>query len=173
MSDHQKNVDLSAIDITKPAVQNFLNETKNQLKGHERRIFMARVVQILGRGGQFKAECVLGWDRKTIIKGTNELTSNLRCADHFSGRGRKLSEEHLPNLLEDIKEILNPICQTDPTFRTSDLYSPLTAEEVHRRLIEDKGYQPGELPTHRTILNKMNELGYKLKKVAKSKPKKK
>ena len=173
MSDQKKVVDSPAIDLTNPEVQVLLNETKGQFKGHERRRFMAHVVQILGHGGQLKAEQELGWDRKTIIKGTKELTSGIICADNFSGRGRKLSEEHLPNLLEDIKEILNPVCQTDPTFRTPDLYSPLTAEEVRRRLIEDKGYQKDSLPTHRTILKKMDDLGFKLKKVAKSKPKKK
>jgi hypothetical protein len=51
--------------------------------------------------------------------------------------------------------------------------SPLTAEEVRRRLIDDKGYPPDILPKQRTILNQMNQLGFKLKKVVKSKPKKK
>ena len=173
MTDHKRSVESPAIDISNPEVQRLLNETKSQLQGHERRVFMAWVVQILGRGGQFKAERELGWDRKTIIKGTKEIKSNISCVDNFSGRGRKRSEEHLPNLLADIKEILDPVCQTDPTFRTSDLYSPLTAEEVHRRLIKDKGYKADVLPTPRTILTKMNQLGFELKKVSKSKPKKK
>jgi hypothetical protein len=51
--------------------------------------------------------------------------------------------------------------------------SPLTAEEVRRRLIDDKGYPPDILPKQRTILNQMNQLGFKLTKVVKSKPKKK
>jgi hypothetical protein len=107
MTDHKRSIESPAIDISNPEVQRLLNETKDQLTGHERRVFMARVVQILGRGGQFKAEGELGWDRKTIIKGTKEITSNISCVDNFSGRGRKRSEEHLPNLLEDIKQIRN------------------------------------------------------------------
>lgn len=173
MSDQKHPTKFSSIDISNSEVKVFLNETKSLLIGYERRQFMARVVQLLGYGGQRKAERELGWDRKTIIKGVKEITSGIRCADNFSGRGRKPIEDKLPSLQKDIKEILSPVCQTDPTFRTPDLYSPLTAKEVHRRLIEDKGYKEDDLPTPRAISYKMNELGFKLKKVAKSKPKKK
>jgi len=151
----------------------FFNETRNKLKGHERRQFMARVVSLLGYGGQLKAEKELGWDRKTIIKGMKEVKSGITCIDNFSGRGCKRCEEHLFSLLDDIKKIAEPITQTDPTFRTTNLYAPITAREVHRRLIEEMNYTDKELPTIRTISNKLNQLGYKLKKVEKSKPKKK
>ncbi|MDM8555185.1 hypothetical protein QUF75_10680 [Desulfococcaceae bacterium HSG7] len=49
----------------------------------------------------------------------------------------------------------------------------LTAEEVRRRLIDDMGYSPDTLPQTRTISEKMNRLGFKSVKVAKSGPKKK
>lgn len=94
------------------------------------------------------------------------------------GFGRELnpryhSEHDYPNLLEDIKKIVEPISQTDPTFHTTNLYSPITAKEVHRRLIKEMNYSPESLPTIRTISNKLNQLGFKLKKVTKCKPKKK
>ena len=76
-------------------------------------------------------------------------------------------------LLDDIKDIVEPESQCDPTFRTTQLYSPLTAGEVWRRLIEDKKYPLEQMPTVRTISNKLNQLGYSLKKVAKTEPKKK
>lgn len=173
MSDHKFQFDLPAIDELTSEVKTFLNETRGKFKGHERRQFMAHVVKLFGFGGQSLAERELGWDRKTIIKGTKEISSGITCIDDFRSRGRKPAEAHLPNLLSDIKEILSPVCQTDPTFRTKDLYSPLTAKEVRRRLIDDFGYSPEVLPKRRTILKKMNQLGFKLKKVAKSKPKKK
>ena len=52
--------------------------------------------------------------------------------------------------------------QSDPTFRTTGLYSPLTTAEVHRRLIEPKNYNVEQLPTVGTISNKLNELGIAL-----------
>ena len=44
--------------------------------------------------------------------------------------------------------------------RTNRLYTRLTATEVRRQLIAQKGYRKEELPTAETIATKMNELGY-------------
>jgi hypothetical protein len=173
MSEHEHDLTRLANGELTAETKEFLQETRNKLKGAERRQFMARVVSVIGRGGQLRAEKELGWDRKTIIKATKELRSGITCIDNLSGRGRKPAEVHLPNLLEDIKSIVNPVSQTDPTFRTTNLYSPLTAKEVRRRLIEEKNYWPDELPARRTISDKLNQLGIKLKKVSKCKPKKK
>jgi len=162
----------SSIDLTNE-MKIFLNDTRSELKGCERRKFMAKVVRLLGKGGQRRAERELGWDRKTIKKGTRELTSGYDCVDYFSGRGRHPIEQILPDLLDDIENIVNPVSQCDPTFHTTDLYSPLTAKEVHRRLIENPKYNDYELPTIRTISNKLNQLDFRLKKVTKCKPKKK
>ncbi len=173
MIDHPELLNLDKINTLSPEIKRFLNETRAKLKSSERRKFMAEVVRLMGKGGQRRAERELGWDRKVIIKGTKELDSGFDCIDNFSGRGRKSIEEKFPNLLDDIKDIVEPASQCDPTFRTTQLYSPLTAGEVWRRLIEDKNYTLEQMPTVRTISNKLNQLGYSLKKVAKTEPKKK
>lgn len=170
MIDPQKMPD--CIELT-PDMKTFLNETRSALKGCERRKFMAKVVLLLGKGGHRRAERELGWDRKTIQKGIKELTSGFDCIDYYSGRGRNRIEQSLPNLLDHIKQIVNPVSQCDPTFCTTDLYSPITAKEVHRRLIQSGNYTEDQLPTVRTISNKLNQLGFRLKKVTKCKPKKK
>jgi hypothetical protein len=69
-------------------------ETAKALKGSARRLFMARTVKELGKGGQRRAERELGWDRKTIRKGMHELASGITCVDAFNARGRKRAEEH-------------------------------------------------------------------------------
>ena len=163
---------LSINDIS-PEMNDFLNQTRETMKGCERRKFMARVVLMMGRGGQSRAEKELGWDRTTIRKGIKELNCGIDCMDNFSGRGRKRTENNLPNFLEDIRDIVNPISQADPTFRTTNIYIPITAEKVHGLLIKEKNYSMKELPTVRTIITKLNQLGFSLKKVAKCKPKKK
>ena len=85
---------------------------------------MADVVRTLGRGGQRFAEKYLGWNRKTIRKGIQERESGQPLEDRFHERGRKKIEEHLPSLLEDIREIVEPRSQTDPTFRSTRVYTP-------------------------------------------------
>ena len=172
MPDHKDIDKFPSLKELTPELCNFLNETRAKLKGAERRKFMASVVKLMGYGGQLKAERELGWNRKTIIKGTKELESGITCTDNYAMRGRKPAEVHLPNLMEDIKKIVSPLCQTDPTFRSTNLYSPITAPEVRRRLISEMNYTDDELPTSRTISIKMNKLGFKLKKVQKLIPKK-
>lgn len=146
--------------------------TADALRGSDRRTFMARVVDNLGRGGQRFAERVLKWSRKTIRKGKLELSEG-PIVDNFSARGRKSSEELLPDLLADIRSIVEPACQTDPTFRSKRLYSPLTAAEVHRRLQSEKNYRPDDLPGIRTISNKLAQLNLRPARIQKCKPQKK
>ncbi|MCM1984482.1 ISAzo13 family transposase, partial [Lyngbya confervoides BDU141951] len=74
-------------------------ETAQTLKGHERRRFMAQVVNELGPGGQRRAQRELGWNRDLIRKGQREVSTGIICVDNFSARGRKRTEDHLPTLL--------------------------------------------------------------------------
>ena len=147
-------------------------ETAKVLKGSQRRVFMARIVKSLGYGGQSLAERELGWCRNIIRKGIKELDSGVVIEDDFSTRGRKKAEEKLPNLLIDIRAIVDGQSQTDPTFQSSRLYTRLSANEVRKQLIQQKGYTDDELPTEETIRVKLNALGYKLRAVQKSRPQK-
>ena len=60
--------------------------------------------------------------------------------------------------------------QTDPTFRTTQLYRRLTAGEARRRLVEEKGYAPAAVPSERSLRRKLSALGFQPRRVAKSKP---
>jgi len=153
-------------------VKELLLKTAKDLKGSTRRMFMARTVEALGEGGQRLAERELGWNRGTIRKGMQEVAHGIACVDGFRLRGRKRCEEHLPNLLRDLTAIVDGQSQADPQFRTTRLYTRLTATEVRRQLIAQKGYTDEELPTAETIGTKLNQLGYYPKKVAKSQPQK-
>ena len=139
-----------------------------KLKGSARRQFMAETVQELGPGGQALAERELGWNRGTIRKGMNELTTGMECKDAFCLRGRKGSEKHLPNLLDDIRDIVEPGAHVDATLRTPRLYIRLTARQVRGQLIAQKNYNDDELPKRRTINTILNKLGYRLRKVKKT-----
>ena len=96
------------------ALKTVLIDTAQSLTGSARRLFMARVVEQLGPGGQRRAERELGWCRVTIRKGRHELESGFTCIDAFTARGRKRAEEHLPDLLEDIRAIVDSESQADP-----------------------------------------------------------
>lgn len=155
------------------SLKQLLKETAVQLKGAAKRKFMAKTVQGLGYGGQSLCEQELGWNRSTLRKGLKELKTGITCVDNYSGRGRNKTEEHLPQILEDIKSLVDIESQTDPSFKSQRLYTRLTASKVRKLLIEKFGYSNEQLPTAETIRLKLNNLGDKLKRVAKVKPQKK
>ncbi|WP_133309667.1 hypothetical protein [Parashewanella spongiae] len=53
------------------------------------------------------------------------------------------------------------------------MYTRITAKGVRKKLIEEKGWLPEELPKERTINDILNRLGYRLRRVQKTKPQKK
>lgn len=155
------------------SLKKLLSETALELKGAAKRKFMALTVAELGRGGQRLVERELGWNRSSIRKGIKELKSGITCVDNYSAKGRYKAEEHLPNLLEDIKNIVDSQSQIDPSFKSRRLYTRLSAAEVRKQLLEKYGYSDEVLPTAETIRVKLNDLGYTLKRVAKVLPQKK
>lgn len=158
-----------SFELTEP-VKSTIQCAHGALRGAARRLLMASIVKQWGRGGQRKAEVELGWNRGTIQKGMNELRSGFTCMDAFNLRGRKPLEYHVPGLEKDIRRIAEAASQTDPTFRTTQLYRRLTGKEVRRQLIEEMGYPPDQVPSERSMRRKLTEMGYNPRKVAKSKP---
>jgi hypothetical protein len=152
------------------SLKTLLIATAKSLKGSARRLCMARTVRELGPGGQQRAARELRWGRMTLRKGMHELDSGVRCVDAFALRGRKRAEAHLPNLLPDMQAIVDSQSQADPQCRAKRLYTRLTAAEVRRQLIAQKGYSAAALPTAETIGTPLNALGYYPQKVAKSQP---
>jgi len=150
-----------------------LIDTARTLKGSQRRLFMAKTVRAMGRGGQIWAEAHLRWNRETIRKGMHELRTGMTCLDAFHCRRRKPAEEHLPRLLADIRAIADAHSQADPKFQTDRHFTRISAPEVRRQLIATNGHTDRPLPTQQTINTKLNLLGFRLTKVAKCRPQKK
>ena len=105
-------------------------------------------------------------------KGGSELLSGQAIVNGYERSGRKRIEVKLPNWLDDIRAIVDPQTQTDPSFKSTRLYSRISAAEVRRQLIEQKGYRDEELPSSETIRCRLNAMGYTLKRVIKAKPQK-
>ncbi len=96
----------------------------------------------------------------TLRKGTHELARGITCRDAFAARGRPRGEVQLPTLLPDIRAMVERQSQAAPQFRTTHLYTRLTAAEVRRQLLAHRGYTADALPTVPTLTAKLNTLGY-------------
>jgi hypothetical protein len=160
------------VELTE-SLKAFYKATADRLRGAVRRAFIAGVVKELGYGGQSRARKELGWADGTIRKGLREQASGMVCVDAFNLRGRWPAEKRLPNLLVDIKAIVDGQSQTDPQFRNQRLYTRLSVEEVRRQLIEQKGYTDEELPQRESLRTRLNKMGFYPRTVAKTRPKRK
>ncbi len=114
----------------------------------------------------------MGGARTVISRGVRELASGGGAVDRYAERGRKTTEERLPNLLTDIRAIVDGQSQTDPSFASTRLYTRLSASAVREALVSQKGYCEADLPSLETIRVRLNRLGYTLRSVQKTLPKK-
>ncbi|HKB40048.1 MAG TPA: hypothetical protein VKD72_26665 [Gemmataceae bacterium] len=158
------------MELSQP-VRDLITHTADSFAGADRRRYLAQTVAELGLS-QRAAQRLFGWGRDTIRKALHERRCGVTCTATCD-RGRKPAEHHLPRLLEDIRDLVADHVQADPTLQTTRLYCRLTAAEVHRQLIQRKGYTAEQLPCAKTLGVKLNALGFRLRKVAKCRPQKK
>lgn len=152
--------------------ESLLQQAARQLRGHERRLFLAEVTLQLCDGNARKAERRFGWGRQTVDKGLHELRQGVRCLENFAARGRPRMEQKNPQLAQDIRTIVEPHTQTDPELKTTRRYCNLSATDVLEAL-QKNGYAKADLPSERTMRDMLNRMNYRLKRIRKGKPLKK
>jgi hypothetical protein len=133
----------------------------------ERRLAMAEVTQHLLDGKPRVAEYVFGWGRKTVETGLEELRTGVAHVCELSKRRKPRTEEKYPQLVDDIRVLVEPYSQAESHLRTALAYTNLTAVAVRNALLE-KGWPEETLPKARTISNILNRMDYRLRRVAKT-----
>jgi Rhodopirellula transposase DDE domain len=160
------------IVLTEEVIASF-KDAARKLTGPKRRAFQAQVTLDYLDGSVWKAERVFGWSHHTVTLGLNELRTGITCLGNFSARGNHKTEEKWPELEADIRALADPESQVDPKFQSPFLYTRMTAKAMRQALIDQKGWTDEELPHQNTIGEILNRLGYKLRRVQKTKPLKK
>ena len=158
--------------LTDEVIASF-KDAARKLTGPQRRAFQARVTLDYLDGSIWKAERIFGWSHHTVALGLNELRTGITCLGNFSARGKPKTEEKTPRLEADIRALADPESQADPKFQSPFLYTRMTAKATRQALIDQKGWTDEELPHVNTIGVILNRLGYKLRRVQKTKPLKK
>ena len=105
--------------------------------------------------------------------GLHERRTGIRCCDNFTARGRRKFEEQSPPLADEIHALVQPESQADPKFQTVFAYTRITARQVRQQLAAKTAGTDLPLPAERTLRSMLNRLGYRLRRVRKTKPQKK
>lgn len=143
------------------------------LTGHERRLFIAEVTQLLCADNPRQSERLFGWGRRTAALGIAERDAGIRWQGSFGQRGRQRTEDSNPQLAQDIRELVEPHTQADPQLKSDFAYTRLTAKALRKALRANKGYRDQDLPSDRTLQQILNRLGYRRRRIPKTKPLKK
>ena len=145
-------------------------DAARKLTSEKKRAFIAQVALDYYDGSARKTERALGWDRVSIQRGLDSLKTGIPYRDNYQARGRKKSEELLPNLEADIRDLVDGSAQADPKFQTTFRYLKVSAQAVRDQLIVEKGYADEALPCRQTIGDILNRLGYRLRKRSRLSP---
>ena len=137
-----------------------------------RRSAMGDVTLSLLDGKHRVAEDVFGWGRFVVEVGINEFQTGISCINNISTRIKPKTEEKNPELLSEIRAIMEPHSETESRLRTTLMYTNMTAKAVYAALVEN-GWSKESLPTMRTISNILIRHEYRLRTVAKTKVPKK
>ena len=151
-----------------------IQDAARKLTGGKRRKFEAQVAINYCQGSARKAETIFGWGRVTVQNGLEELRTDTPRQDPYRQRGRGKAEQMLPPLERDMRKLLDAQSQIDPKFQSSFLFTRATGKAVREALLQnEQTYAPQEIPSAGTIRRVMNRLGYRLRRVQKTKPAKK
>jgi hypothetical protein len=151
---------------------NTIKDAACKLKGAARRAFQAQVVLDHCNGNTSQAKTLFGWDQPTTQKALRERETGEIIPDE-PRKGRTSFSEKLPNLQTDIRSLVDPNSQTHPTFENTFRYTRMTAKAVLEALVREKGYKKEELPALSTMRELLGKMGYRLRRVQKTKPQKK
>jgi hypothetical protein len=155
------------------SVKETIKSAARKLTGFRRRQFQAETTIKYCHGQPRRAEEVFGWGRDAVNTGLNELRTGIRCVDGFSARGRHRTEEQQPELASVIHALVEPDSQADPKFQTPLAFTRMTAKAVHEQLKANAAGESRHVPAERTVHDILNRLGYRLRRVRKTKPQKK
>ncbi len=145
----------------------------SKMTGANRRAFLADMAIKYCDESPRKTETIFGWSRHTVELGLHEKSTGIICLSaHSPCSGRKLWEVKYPEPAEFLLNLADSYSQQDPTFKTTILYTRLTAAEAIKQLY-DQGFNNEVIPSPSTMAEFLNRNGYKLKPVIKAKPFKK
>jgi len=150
-----------------------LNDLKlaaSKMLGPERRSFQAEMAVKYCSGSPRQAEVVFGWNRKTVELGLHEWRTGIVCLSQQSAfAGDKPWEMKHPEVAEALWTLAQAHSQQDPSFRTTQSFTRLTAAEALKQL-RAQGFSDEVLPAPSTMADVLNRNGYRLRRVVKAKP---
>ena len=153
----RRDLELEAIVVEKyAAIEAVLDE-------RGRRLWAAAEARAIGYGGESLVSCATGLSRSTIRNGRQELDSGNSDLERIRrpGAGRPGIEQSQPGVKQALEALVDPLTRGDPT-------SPLRWTCKSRAKLTTALSKAGWRVSSTTVGRLLNELGYSLQSVRKS-----
>ncbi len=145
----------------------------SKMTGATRRSFIADMTVKYCCSSPRQAETVFGWSKHTAATGLGEKRTGITCLGTQSAcSGRIRWEQKEPEIAEKLRKLAVGHSQQDPSFRSSIMYTRLTAKAALYAL-RKMGFAEERLPSQSSMAEILNRMGFRLRKVLKAKPLKK
>ena len=119
-----------------------LQDAARKLSGSKKRAFQAQVAIDYLDSKPRLTETTMGWNRKAVALGLNELRTGIVCLGRHQASGNKKMEVKTPQLEVDIVALAEPESQIDPKFQTPFKYTRMTAKAMRAALITSNSEYP-------------------------------
>ena len=146
--------------------KNRIESIKKMSNGIEKDIAIGALVADLGHRSISAVSKALKHCREKVkncyskyVNGTPEKAEN---------RGRKTIEEKYPDLKTDIESVIEKYKNVDAHFKTETLYISINPSVIIEELITNYSY-PEKFACYNTIARILRDMGYKLKRISKTK----
>lgn len=141
-----------------------IKKVKNKLE--KAKMIKALICDLGGKGISIIAN-LLGMAFNTVKSYYLTDFNSIQISIEF--RGRKKVEDKFPEIKHQIRDILNNYEYTDSHFKTETLFVDLSLKNLRNELIQRYDYTEETCPCKSTLSRLLNDLGYKIQKVKKTK----
>lgn len=147
--------------------KNRVKSIKKMKNGIDRDMAIGSLVADLGKRSISAVAKAIGCCRKKV-KNCFILFTNCFKQLKIEFCGRKPIVVKFPNLKKDIEAVIEKYKNVDPHFKTERLYVTISPQAIIDELVT-KYHYPKKFACYNTIKDILNLLGYKLKRISKSK----
>ncbi len=147
--------------------KNRIEAIKKMQKGIDRDMAIGSLIADLGKRSIRAVSIFIGCSWRKA-KSSFELYTCGSKQQSMELRGRKKITDKFPHLKQDMESIIEKYKNVDSHFKTELLYVTISPKTVIEELIINYNY-PKNFACYNTIRSLLNNMGYKLKRISKSK----
>lgn len=163
---------MSILQKIENCYSNLIESIKQCQNKEQKMIMIGSLAMDIGTNCISALSKIFNLSRKTIRKAIKLSKNEINYKPKIETRGRKKLIDKYTDLIQDIENIIKDSLSIDPRFRSEKQYVKMTINEIKKRLIETEKYNEKSF-SNSYLNNLVNQMGYNLKKVQKTKPLKK